>query len=101
MPRSAMASARPAIAQGPMRMLSGTTPALLYTGASSAPQWRRTSAAAVRPIDVAPPARYLRAMGIRDFYRAIVRAAPPPSGSGKVTAKTGETLDLELYKKDG
>jgi hypothetical protein len=39
-------------------------------------------------------------MGLRDYIDAIRGAAPGPSGSGRAKAKTGEELDLELYKKD-
>lgn len=39
-------------------------------------------------------------MGLRDLWNALRAAPPPASGSGKVRAKDGRELDLELYKED-
>jgi glutaredoxin len=39
-------------------------------------------------------------MGLRDLFDAARRAAPPPAGDGRTVTTTGETLDLELFKKD-
>jgi len=39
-------------------------------------------------------------MGLRDLFRAVTRAAPPAGGDGKVRTKSGDELDLELFKKD-
>jgi glutaredoxin len=33
-------------------------------------------------------------------FDALRRASPPPDGDGKLRARDGEMLDLELYKKD-
>ncbi len=37
---------------------------------------------------------------IRELFRAVRRAAPPPTGDGRLRTKDGRTIDLELYKKD-
>jgi glutaredoxin len=39
-------------------------------------------------------------MGMKDWFNAIRGAAGPASGTGKVRARDGRELDLELYKKD-
>ena len=39
-------------------------------------------------------------IGLRNLIAAVTRAAPPPAGDGKLRAKDGRALDLELYKKD-
>lgn len=37
---------------------------------------------------------------LRNLIAAVARAAPPPAGDGRLRAKSGAELDLELYKKD-
>ena len=39
-------------------------------------------------------------IGLRNLLAALTRAAPPPTGEGKLRAKDGRAVDLELYKKD-
>ena len=35
-----------------------------------------------------------------NLFAAATRAAPPPTGDGRLRARDGRELDLELYKKD-
>jgi glutaredoxin len=39
-------------------------------------------------------------MGLIDIFNAVRRAAPPPSGDGRAQTKTGQQIELELFKKD-
>ena len=38
-------------------------------------------------------------IGLRNLFAAMTRAAAPPAGDGKLRARDGRDLDLELYKK--
>jgi hypothetical protein len=39
-------------------------------------------------------------MGLKDYFNAVRGAEPPAGGDGKARTKTGEVIDLELYKFD-
>jgi hypothetical protein len=39
-------------------------------------------------------------MSIRDYFDAFRGKGAPAGGSGKATTRTGEVLDLELFKFD-
>jgi len=38
--------------------------------------------------------------GLRNLFGAVRRASPPPTGDGRLRTRGGDTIDLELYKKD-
>jgi glutaredoxin len=39
-------------------------------------------------------------MRLRDLFDAVRRAAPPAGGDGRARTRAGESIDLELFKKD-
>ena len=39
-------------------------------------------------------------MAMKDYLNAARGAKPGPAGDGKARTRSGETLDLELYKFD-